>query len=104
MMAKRRSLYDTPEEPCPHCGAMCAADFVDNGVAMVQCGPYHCEACGASEIGPEGDDGRSCIEQETGWYSDGKISPHANTVNGVIVDHETAKFFYDHGLLDEKNM
>lgn len=100
---KRQSLYDTPDEPCPYCGAMCSADFVDIGVAMQQCGPYYCEECGASEIGPEGSAGRSAIEQETGWYSGGTISPYANTVNGVIVDHVTAKLAYNVGLLDEKN-
>jgi len=41
-----------PKERCPYCGAMCCADFVDIGVGMIQCGPYHCEACGASQIGP----------------------------------------------------
>ncbi|MEB5480878.1 hypothetical protein P8825_15035 [Shouchella clausii] len=38
---------------CPYCSNECHADFVDNGVGMVQCGPYHCYNCGASEIGPE---------------------------------------------------
>lgn len=46
-------LYDEPKEKCPYCGDECNADFVDNGVGMVQCGPYHCFSCGASEIGPE---------------------------------------------------
>lgn len=45
--------YDTPKEECPYCGNECQADFVDNGIGMVQCGPYHCFSCGASEIGPE---------------------------------------------------
>lgn len=101
-----RSVWDTPPEPCPYCGAECEADWVDVGVGMVQCGPYHCEECGASEIGPEGSAGRSDEEKKTGWYrgDSGKVSPYANTVGGVIVDHKTAKVMYDFGLLDEKEL
>lgn len=117
--------YDDPI-PCPYCTSPCHADFVDVGVGMVQCGPYHCEECGASEIGPElqyeeKKDGNghyagigeilnremfSDIEIETNWYEprSGKISPYANTINGVLVDHKTAKAAYNVGLLDEKNI
>ena len=134
--------YDTPEKECPYCQEMMEADYVDVGVGMVQCGPYHCYNCGASEIGPElydwyykdreGDTiyltGKrryykwakkklkfkhkavlmpghpfSEKELETGFYL-GKISPYANTVNGELVDHETAKEMYNIGLLDEKNI
>jgi hypothetical protein len=45
--------YDTPERECPYCKDSMEADYVDVGVGMVQCGPYHCYTCGASEIGPE---------------------------------------------------
>lgn len=45
--------YDTPTQECPYCKSEMEADFVDVGVGMVQCGPYHCYECGASEIGPE---------------------------------------------------
>lgn len=38
---------------CPYCDTEMEADFVDVGVGYVQCGPYHCYSCGASEIGPE---------------------------------------------------
>ncbi len=59
-----------PKERCPYCKALCCADFVDIGVGYQQCGPYHCEACGASEMGPFDDErpltGR---EKETGWYA-----------------------------------
>lgn len=48
--------YDEPTEPCPYCKNDMHADFVDVGVGSVQCGPYHCQTCGASEIGPELDD------------------------------------------------
>ncbi|MDT2173304.1 hypothetical protein [Paenibacillus larvae] len=114
------SAYDTSSKECPYCGSECEADWVDVGVGMVQCGPYHCQECGASEMGPEQRewyefiDGRlvwkDCHpyndkEIETGWYDPNngkKISPYANTVNGVLVDHKTAKLMYDIGLLDEK--
>jgi hypothetical protein len=91
---------------------------------MVQCGPYHCEECGASEIGPElkyeekkDENGMyagvgeilnremfSDKEIETNWYEpeSKKISPYANTIKGILVDHKTAKAAYDIGLLDEK--
>jgi hypothetical protein len=45
--------YDEPTRECPYCKSEMEADFVDVGVGMVQCGPYHCYDCGASEIGPE---------------------------------------------------
>lgn len=48
--------YDTSQRQCPYCQSMMDADFVDIGVGMVQCGPYHCLSCHASEIGPETDD------------------------------------------------
>lgn len=58
-----------PKERCPYCGALCSADFVDIGVGYTQCGPYHCEACHASEIGPF-DEQRPLTkrEQDFGWY------------------------------------
>ncbi|MCM3030351.1 MULTISPECIES: hypothetical protein [unclassified Niallia] len=45
--------YDEPTKECPYCKNDMYADFVDVGVGMVQCGPYHCNNCNASEIGPE---------------------------------------------------
>lgn len=121
------SVWDTPTEKCPYCGAECEADWVDVEVGMQRCGPYHCYNCGASEIGPEMSKWRviegdfetgltvkwkeGCPftekERETGWYdpSNGKrISPYANTVNGELVDHITAKAAYRLGLLDEKKL
>lgn len=127
---------------CPYCQSEMDADFVDVGVGFVQCGPYHCFSCGASEIGPELYDwyykdregkviyllGKRFYskrdkkkiqfyshpvlmanhpftkkELETGYYQ-GKISPYANTVGGVLVDHKTAKQAYNIGLLDEKKL
>lgn len=64
-----------PKERCPYCMAMCCADFVDIGVGMQQCGPYHCEACGASEIGAFDDydeNDMTANERRTGWYEPGK--------------------------------
>lgn len=54
----------------------------------MQCGPYFCEECGASEMGPEkyGDNFEHSVtpeEWQAGWYrGDGKVSPYANTVSG----------------------
>lgn len=117
------SAYDTPTEKCPYCETECEADWVDVGVGMVQCGPYHCENCHASQIGPEFQDwtvydpttgkyvlkdGHPFTEQEikTRWYEPAsrKISPYANTVNGQLVDHETARVAYRLGLLDKKQI
>lgn len=47
------SAYDEPTEPCPYCQHDMEAEFADVGVGSVQCAPYHCDVCGASEIGPE---------------------------------------------------
>lgn len=137
--------YDTPSKECPYCKEAIEADWVDVGVGMVQCGPYHCYSCGASEIGPEVDDwnykdrdgktiymhskrvywgwakkkfrskesyNKSVLRYDapftteelvTGFYK-GRISPYANTVNGNLVDHLTAKEMYDIGLLDDKKI
>ena len=59
-----------PKERCPYCQALCCADFVDVGVGYTQCGPYHCECCGASQIGPN-DEARPLTptEHKTGWYA-----------------------------------
>lgn len=98
------SAYDTPSKPCPYCRTECEADWVDVGVGMVQCGPYYCDDCGASQIGPH-DSERKLSEQElkTGWYAPGEpVSDKANTFMGKPVDHITAKELYRKGLLDEK--
>lgn len=73
-----------PKERCPYCGALCCADFVDVGVGMVQCGPYHCEKCGASEIGAY-DDPREVTpeEDDLGWYK-----PGSRPGSSANVDHD----------------
>lgn len=90
-----------PKERCPYCGAMCCADFVDIGVGFQQCGPYHCEACKASEIGPN-DAPRELSEREeaTGWYLPG--SPAGSSAN---VD-ETGRHirFFEMDTLYRKNL
>jgi hypothetical protein len=98
-----------PKERCPYCGALCMADFVDIGVGYTQCGPYHCEACHASEIGPcRGDnfdqigDGRPLSEKEiqTGWYAP-ETPPDAlaNTdSNGRVIRYFEADTLYRKSL------
>lgn len=45
--------YDMHRKECPYCKEQTEADWVDVGIGMIQCGPFHCTSCGASEIGPE---------------------------------------------------
>lgn len=117
---------------CPYCGSECEADWVDVGVGFVQCGPYYCENCRASEIGLYDDIGfdsnlivehmKKCEETgidkpfilpdtatitdeefETGWFKPGSpLGSTVNTHNGEYVDHKTARELYKQGLLDEK--
>ena len=82
--------------PCPYCKEPMDADWVDVGVGMVQCGPYHCFACDASEIGPEREKVRHTLDADelrTGFYK-GRVSPHANQLNGVPIDYKTADMLY----------
>lgn len=79
---------------CPYCGATCYADWCDVGVGYVQCGPFHCEDCGASQIGPY-DDPRplTLIEEFCGWYApNSEPGSSANVIGGKIV---TAKEMTD---------
>jgi hypothetical protein len=78
-----------PTELCPYCKTPCTADFVDIGVGFQQCGPYHCEQCGASEIGPY-DEPRELTgaEKSTGWYApDPEPGSSANVIGGKVVSH-----------------
>lgn len=69
------SVYDTPTEKCPYCGAECHAHFVDIGVGMQQASPYHCHECHATQIsaydGHDSDDFRPLTkkEKQIGWYA-----------------------------------
>lgn len=103
-----RGPYDTPPTTCPYCGDQgCEADFVDIGIGMQQCGPYHCDKCGATEIGPEYskiEDRLSDEEKRVGWYkADNSHLTCAPTVGGVLVgNHVAARMLYEMGVLDDK--
>lgn len=97
------TVYTYPVEPCPYCGYLCECDMVDVGVGLTQCGPFYCERCHASQVGPEGFENLTGFELITGWYEPDKpVSPYANTLQGVLVDHKSAEMLYRVGLLDEK--
>lgn len=92
---------------CPYCETPCEADFVDVGFGLengMQCGPYFCENCHASQIGPY--DSPSILnekEKETGWYKPGRpVNKVCNTYQGDLVSHTLAKALYRKGLLDRK--
>jgi hypothetical protein len=74
------------------------ADWVDVGVGMVQCGPYHCFACNVSEIGPEyqkeKEAGKLDTDEIRTYFYKGRISPHANQIDGIPIDHKTADTLY----------
>jgi hypothetical protein len=81
---------------CPYCNKPCDADWVDVGVGWIQCGPFHCEFCRASEIGPH-DEPRplSADEERTGWYApDSEPGSSANVIDGQVVSAEMARFAY----------
>lgn len=84
---------------CPYCGEIMECDTVDVGIGHQQCGPYHCESCGASEIHSSDNLELDKDEEMTGYYKN-RISPIANTCCGHLVDHKEAKRLYEHGLLD----
>lgn len=69
-----------PTEPCPYCGTECHADFCDVGVGFQQVGPYHCDGCHASEVGPyENVEARPDYDSKTGWYRpNSPAGEHAN--------------------------
>ena len=77
-------------EPCPYCNTPCEADWCDVGVGLVQCGPFHCESCGASEIGPYDKERPLSVEEKrTGWYAPGaEPGSSANVIGGKIVGHQ----------------
>lgn len=85
-----------PTENCPYCGTVCRADFVDVGIGYTQCGPYHCENCGASEIGAFDEPRpKSAREKDTGWYeADSEPGSSANVIGGRIVSHVQAQKTY----------
>lgn len=85
-----------PTDRCPYCSTICRADFVDIGVGFQQCGPFHCEECGASEIGIF-DEPRplTAREEDTGWYAPGEApGSSANVIAGKVVSHVEARRAY----------
>ena len=85
-----------PTENCPYCSMICRADFVNIGIGFQQCGPYYCEACKASEIGPY-DDARELSDREklTGWYApDSEPGSSANVIGGRVVSDVQMKKAY----------
>lgn len=85
-----------PTEPCPYCGTVCRADFVDIGVGYQQCGPYHCDNCHASEIGPYDEERPLTVdEKRTGWYApESEPGSSANVIAGRVVSHVQARDTY----------
>ncbi len=85
-----------PTEKCPYCGTVCRADFVDIGVGFTQCGPFHCDNCFASEIGPyDKDRPITEAERKCGWYAPGaEPGSSANVIGGRIVSHVQARRAY----------
>jgi len=85
-----------PTENCPYCNTPCDADFVDIGIGMQQCGPFHCEQCGASQIGPYDKERElSAREQQTGWYApDSQPGSSANVIGGKVVSHRVMEKAY----------
>lgn len=102
MMGDKCYGQDPRVVACPYCEMPMECDTVDIGIGYQQCGPFHCYDCGASEIGPH--DNASDLdadEQRTGFYKS-RISPHANTVRGHLVNHHVALAAYRVGMLDKK--
>ena len=99
--------YPRPgKQPCPYCQTPMECDDVDVGIGCVQCGPYFCENCGASEIfwKDRQDPKLSEEERKTGFYKPGSpVSPRANTLNGVLVSVDVARLLYRAGVeLDDR--
>ena len=85
---------EQPTEKCPYCGSECDADFVDVGVGFIQCGPYHCLQCKASQMGPEDVPGTK-DQERTGWFEpEHEPSPSANVIHGEIVSHRVMRKEY----------
>jgi len=91
------SNYNDPY-PCPYCGEDTWAEWCDVGVGHVQCGPYHCLSCHASEIGPHDKEDRELTSEEkrTGWYAPGaEPGSSANVIDGKIVTTKEMETVYE---------
>lgn len=90
---------------CPYCGNdQCEADWVDNGVCLVQCSPFYCDECTACQIGPFDEPTElTDKEKQTDWYEPGRAYlTCAPTFDGIPVRQEMAIDLYKLGLLDSK--
>ena len=96
------TAYDEPFAFCPYCNCPdCFADWVDVGIGRVQCGPFYCPQCKASERSSLDNRKPSEKEKETGWYEPHTaVSEVANQVNGELVTHDVAMKLYPTGTLD----
>jgi hypothetical protein len=75
-------------ELCPYCRTKCECDLVDNGVGLVQVGPYYCDNCRASQIGPCDENEAFACEKIFGWYGPERPpGSSANVINGKVVSH-----------------
>lgn len=86
------SAYTKYQEECPYCNAPCECEWVDVGVGLQQCGPYHCDQCGAREMGTDSYEGKNKNkanpeEIRIGWYRGDTvllvISEEASEVAGL---------------------
>lgn len=81
-------MTDDYTTPCPYCAAVCECDLVDVGVGLVQCGPYHCEVCGAIECGAyDSAEDKARSDPKTGWFppsEDPRPGSSANMLNGRL--------------------
>jgi hypothetical protein len=85
-----------PTQKCPYCGYECRADYVDIGVGMQQCGPFACDNCHASQIGPYDEPRQLSAEEiKIGWYAPlSQPGSTANVINGRVVSHVIARATY----------
>ena len=98
------SPWDIEIVKCPYCGELCEADFVDIGVGMQQCGPFHCESCLATQIGPFDDNSARALsddERQTGWYAP-RTPPgsSANVIHGRVVSQYVMRAAYREEFLN----
>lgn len=93
------SAHQTKTEPCPYCQhPACEADWVDVGVGLVQCGPFVCPECGASEVGPHDTNTLDPEEEKLGWFKPNHFGTSANTFKGRHIGHVEARALYRAGL------
>lgn len=90
--------WKEPIAACPYCSSECRADWcsVLDGPYEVQVGPFYCENCGASQIGPH-DKSRVLTEEERkfGWYGPNtELGSSVNRVGNIPVSAALAKDLY----------